>query len=108
MLVKSDEAAFGFFSACITAGPEACALARHNFTGAELESTIFDLFDDLKSTPIPAGDYIIDYSQMISFFLETLYTPITWSEASTVLDLVLSRDTEALAGVAETIYSSGA
>lgn len=62
MLVKLDEVVFGFFLVCIIVGFEVCVLVRYNFIGVELESMIFDFFDDFKFMFIFVGDYIIDYS----------------------------------------------
>ncbi|OAG09644.1 alpha/beta-hydrolase [Paraphaeosphaeria sporulosa] len=53
-----DVALEKFLEACITAGPDACALARSNATVASLTSAIHNLYEQVKVEPVLMGSNI--------------------------------------------------
>ncbi|KIE02022.1 Peptidase S33 tripeptidyl aminopeptidase-like protein, partial [Metarhizium majus ARSEF 297] len=83
LFADSDNVMKGFVKGCI-ANPEACVLAK-NQTAAQLEESIYQLFQKLKSEPIgvpvpgyPGGGLLIDYSFMSAVIFRQLYTPFIW------------------------------
>lgn len=78
----------GFCSGCIES-PESCPLAR-NRTAAELEKTIYDTLETLKSNPIaiysPGESYLLDYTIAQQTILDEFYTPQSWPKLSVVID----------------------
>lgn len=95
MVADSDKAFRGFCDECV-ASPENCALARGNITGAELETNIYDLFEDLKFNPIAAGGLVLDYSLAKGLVFQSLYRPEQWPRAASLLHSLLTGNTTAL------------
>lgn len=83
LFADSDNVMKGFVKGCI-ANPEACVLAK-NQTAAQLEESIYQLFQKLKSEPIgvpvpgyPGGGLLVDYSFVSAVLFRQLYTPFIW------------------------------
>ncbi|KAL1616078.1 hypothetical protein SLS56_011559 [Neofusicoccum ribis] len=92
MFTDTDKTFAGFLSACVTAGPEHCALARSNHTAASLEKAVYSLMDNLKYRPIPYQGIIIDYTFVRSFTLLSLYDPSGFPQLAALLDGLLTNN----------------
>ncbi|KHN95296.1 Peptidase S33 tripeptidyl aminopeptidase-lik [Metarhizium album ARSEF 1941] len=95
----SDNVIKGFVEGCV-ANPKACPLAK-NQTAAQLEESIYQLFQKLKyeliGIPVPGypgGGLLIDYSFMSAVIFRQLYTPSIWqSTAKCILALMTGQNT---------------
>lgn len=77
----------GFVKGCIS-NPKACPMGK-NQTAAQLEESIYQLFQKLKSDPIgipapgtPGGGILVDYSLISAAIFRQLYTPFTWQNTA--------------------------
>ncbi|KAK5653310.1 hypothetical protein OQA88_9001 [Cercophora sp. LCS_1] len=74
-----------FFSSCIEAGKEKCALAGLNKTAAELEADTWVFLDSLRDEPIGAGLIVFDLLMAKSFLAEQLKSVAGWPGLSALL-----------------------
>jgi hypothetical protein len=78
-----------FFTSCIAAGPEKCALAALNKTAAELEQDTWNLFDKVREAPLSIGPNIFDLVAIKGLFVGQLKDTFTWPATSQLLAVLL-------------------
>lgn len=99
MYTDTDKTFAGVLSACVSAGPSRCALARANATAASLEKDIFSLFERLKHRPVTIAGLLIDHTLVRSFVLLSLYDIEAYPALMALLDALLRDDLAALAAL---------
>ncbi|KAK4444342.1 alpha/beta hydrolase fold-domain-containing protein [Podospora aff. communis PSN243] len=85
----SDMVFSHFFTSCIAAGPEKCALAALNKTAAELEHDTWALFDRLREAPLSIGPTVFDLVSIKGLFVGQLKDTFTWPATSQLLAVLL-------------------
>ncbi len=95
----------GFVNSCV-ATPNNCALAGGNITAAELNTTIYNMLEDLKYNPIVLASSILDYSAVKSIIVACLYSPALWPLLSTGISAILTKNA-ALVEQIGSVLSSG-
>ncbi|KAK4612044.1 Tripeptidyl aminopeptidase [Fulvia fulva] len=99
----SDKVFAGIFSTCIDAGGDLCPLASLNLTGPELEGRTWHLLEQLKSRPIPIGQYLIDYPLLKGFIQQAIYGPAGWPGLVTMLSFLFTNQTAGLEAIATSL-----
>ncbi|KAL3464861.1 Alpha/Beta hydrolase protein [Aspergillus heterothallicus] len=89
----SDKVLSGLFTSCIDAG-DRCSLNQLNKTAAELEQSVWDLIDTIKSNPISLGNSILDYSTLKGAMAQAFYTISAWPNLADQLTVLLSGTAE--------------
>jgi len=74
-----------FFTACISAGPSKCALARLGKTAAALEADVWAYFDTIRARPLAAGTAMFDLIAAKGFAVEQLRSTAFWPEFAELL-----------------------
>ncbi|KAK0716379.1 TAP-like protein-domain-containing protein [Lasiosphaeris hirsuta] len=74
-----------YFTSCVEAGPEKCALAALNKTAAALEQDVWDFFDNIRAAPIAVGSDVLDLVGLKGFVIEQLKVSAAWSSLSQLL-----------------------
>ena len=104
-----DDVFHGFFTGCIAAGPEKCALAKGNITAAALETSVAEFLAALKFQPIPLAGTLIDYSAIKSTIGHNYIDyPSTWPQMAQALDGVMNGNLTELEDAFGTIGSGSA
>lgn len=85
----SDLVFSGIFKAC-AANPDQCSLARPGKSAADLERSVWDLFETLKRRPIPIGTLTLDDNVLRRFVSSALYTTTLWKNLTSSLDMLVS------------------
>ncbi|KAM4055849.1 TAP-like protein [Hirsutella rhossiliensis] len=86
---QSDQVFSGIFQAC-AANPDQCSLARPGKSAADLESSVWDLFETLKRRPIPVGTLTLDNNVLRRLVSGALYTTTAWKNLTDVFDMLVS------------------
>ncbi|KAK3360706.1 Alpha/Beta hydrolase protein [Lasiosphaeria hispida] len=83
--VDTDEVFSYYFTSCVEAGPDKCALASLNKTAVALEQDVWNFFDVIRAAPIAVGSDVLDLIGLKSFFLGQLKVSAGWSSLSQFL-----------------------
>jgi len=87
-----------FLKACM-GNPNACALAKHASSTAELGERMDRMLEDLKIRPFPVGQSIINYNLVRGHFLSDIYYPNKYSKLAIALEAVLERNITTIAAL---------
>jgi hypothetical protein len=100
-----------FFTSCIEAGPNYCALAGLNKTAAELEQDAWQLLDSIRNVPLAVGYNIIDLFGIKSLIIGSLHgdyeAPDTWYNLSALLRILMYGNQEQKQSLVDGLVSHG-
>lgn len=105
-LLSADAAFLEALSQCIEA-EDLCPLSTVNSTALELQTTLWDLAEQIRLSPIAVDTVIIDYSVVVNiYYLSIKYPAVFPLTAQLILDILTRQNLDDVVGNYTLIYGS--
>ncbi|KJZ75311.1 hypothetical protein HIM_05237 [Hirsutella minnesotensis 3608] len=86
---QSDQVFSGIFKAC-AANPGICSLARPGKSAADLERSVWELLERLRTRPVAVGTLVFDDNVLRNIVAQALYTTTSWKNLTDIIDMLMT------------------